>query len=56
MPGATYDVQAQTLDNSVWSAWGTIATGITADQYGVITWTDTEPLSAHDGKLYRLAQ
>ena len=56
VPTATYNVQASTLDSGVWSSWATIATGITADQYGEVTWTDSEAISAHGGKMYRLAQ
>ncbi len=51
----TYKVQAQTTDSDVTGPWTTISTINSADN-GVISWTDSEAITAHQMRIYRLAQ
>jgi len=55
MPGQTYNVQTQTTDANVTGSWTTISTA-TAEANGVIIWTDSELITAHQARIYRLAQ
>ena len=51
----TYNVQAQTTDHDVTGTWTTISTATAADN-GVVIWTDSEAITAHQMRIYRLAQ
>jgi hypothetical protein len=55
MASTTYDVQAQTTDNSVTGPWATISTA-TAAANGVVIWTDSDLITAHQARIYRLKQ
>jgi hypothetical protein len=54
-PTTLYDVQAQTTDSNVTGPWTTIGSTTSAAN-GVVSWTDSELITAHQMRIYRLKQ
>ena len=55
LPTTLYDVQAQTTDSNVTGSWTTIDSTTSAAN-GVVSWTDSELITAHQMRIYRLKQ